>query len=260
MNDNLVVLGSDWYWEQDALHRFTLIRSPAQPERPHSPAAIGRARWELEGAHPLTMTWEEHRALLSAHRRFHDFQYLHRQVDGLVRYLSASGEPVFGADGRFHGYRGITRDVSDQWVQRTRLQEAQALLGVAAVVGRFGAWSADVQTAQVQWTEQTRALYELPLTHGGTLEAAMSMYLPPDRERLRAAYERCARDGTPYDLELQAQTTSGRRIWVRVTGIAVRDPQGRIVRLQGAVQDIDASKAAAVAYRALAERFRTTLD
>ncbi|HYE40763.1 MAG TPA: PAS domain-containing protein [Ramlibacter sp.] len=260
MNENLVVLGSDWYWEQDALHRFTLIRSPTQPARPHSPLAIGRARWELEGAHPLTMTWEEHRALLSARQRFHDFQYLHRQVDGEVRYLSASGEPMFDADGLFRGYRGLTRDVTDQWSQRSRLQEAHAMLAVAAVVGRFGAWSADVATGEVQWTEQARALYELPLTHGTTLDAAMSMYVPQDRELLRVAYERCARDGTPYDLELQAQTTSGRRIWVRVTGVAVRDPQGRIVRLQGAVQDIDASKAAAVAYQQLAERFRSTLD
>lgn len=260
MTETLVVLGSDWYWEQDTLHRFTLIRSPVQPARAHSPVAIGRARWELEGAHALTMTWEEHRALLAARLRFHDFQYLHHELDGQVRYLSASGEPMFAADGRFRGYRGITRDISEQWSQRTRLQEAHAMLGVAAVVGRFGAWSADVATGQVQWTEQARALYELPLTHGTTLEAAMSMYVPDDRERLRAAYERCASDGTPYDLELQAQTASGRRIWVRVTGVPVRDPQGRIARLQGAVQDIDASKAAALAYRELADRFRSTLD
>ncbi|RYF14385.1 MAG: PAS domain S-box protein [Comamonadaceae bacterium] len=260
MNETLVVLGSDWYWEQDALYRFTLIRSPVQPARPHSPAALGRTRWELEGAHALTMTWEEHRALLSARRPFHDFQYLHRELNGEVRYLSASGEPVFGADGEFRGYRGITRDTTDHWAQRTQLEEAHSLLGVAAVVGRFGAWSADVRTGQVHWTEQARALYELPRTHGTTLAVAMSMYLPDDRERLRIAYERCAADGTPYDLELQAQTASGRRIWVRVTGVAVRDPEGRIVRLQGAVQDIDASKAAAVAYRDLAERFRSTLD
>lgn len=260
MNETLVVLGSDWYWEQDALYRFTLIRSPLQPARPYSPAALGRTRWELEGAHALTMTWEEHRALLSARRPFHDFQYLHRQVDGQVRYLTASGEPVFDGDGGFRGYRGTTRDISDQWAQRTQLEEAHSLLGVAAVVGRFGAWSAEVRTGEVRWTEQARALYELPRMHGATLEAAMSMYLPDDRERLRAAYARCAADGTPYDLELQAQTASGRRLWVRVTGVAVRDPEGRIVRLQGAVQDIDASKAAAVAYRDLAETFRSTLD
>ena len=257
MNERLVVLGSDWYWEQDPFHRFTLIRSPLG--RTFSAATLGRTRWELQGAHPLTMTWEEHHALLSARRPFHDFQFM-REISGQRRYFSVSGEPVFDADGRFRGYRGTTRDITEQWAQRVQLDEARSLLGVAAVLGRFGAWSVDVGTGDLQWTEQARALYELPASASTSFEAAVGVYTPPHRARLLAAYERCVRDGTPYDLELQASTGSGRRRWVRVIGVAVRDPAGRIVRVQGAVQDIDASKAAAEAHRELAERFRSTLD
>lgn len=255
MTETLVVLGADWYWEQDASHRFTVIRSPSLPGRGFSVGTLGRTRWELEGAEALTMTWEEHRALLSAHLPFHDFQFV-RAMDGGHRCLSASGEPMFDADGRFRGYRGTTRDITQHWNQRAQLDEARSLLGVAAVLGRFGAWSVDVATRQIRWTEQTRALYELPLVPETHLDMAMARYAPPDRRRLMEAYERCVRDGTPYDLELQAFTGSGRPLWVRVIGVAVRDADGRVVRVQGAVQDIDASKAAADAHRELAERFR----
>jgi two-component sensor histidine kinase len=56
--------------------------------------------------------------------------------------------------------------------------------------------------------------------------------------------EACAQDGIPYDFELPKMTAKGRRIWVRSIGEAVRDADGRIIRLQGAFQDITATKEA----------------
>ena len=41
--------------------------------------------------------------------------------DGVVRYLSISGEPRFGADGRFLGYRGVGRDVTEIALARERI-------------------------------------------------------------------------------------------------------------------------------------------
>ena len=41
--------------------------------------------------------------------------------DGGVRYLSISGEPRFAADGRFVGYRGVGRDVTEIALARERI-------------------------------------------------------------------------------------------------------------------------------------------
>jgi hypothetical protein len=54
----------------------------------------------------------------------------------------------------------------------------------------------------------------------------------------------CAQDGTPYDFELPKYTAKGRLIWVRSIGEAVRDADGKIIRLQGAFQDITRRKLA----------------
>jgi PAS domain S-box-containing protein len=261
MIDTLVVLGSHLYWEQDHLYRYTRMVTPDPAARAYAKAFLGRCRWDLPGARALTMAWDEHRALLSARQPFRDFQYVYTAEDGTERYVSATGEPVFDDGGRFVGYRGTGRDVTDRWTDRARLEEAQALLGVAAVLGRVGAWSVDVRTGITRWTEQARALHELPpLTHEVTVQQAMQMYAPEHREELFAHYQRCAADGTPYDLEVQALTSAGRRVWVRVIGVAVRDHEGRTVRVQGAVQEIHASKTAAEAQREQAEHFRSTLD
>ena len=57
------------------------------------------------------------------------------------------------------------------------------------------------------------------------------------------------RDGKSFDLELKFTTERNRRIWVRVIGEPVRNASGRIVRVQGAMQDISARKKAEIALR-----------
>jgi PAS domain S-box-containing protein len=260
MIDTLVVLGSDWYWEQDSLFRYTRIASPEHPRWQEMEAYLGHFRWELPGAQALTMTWDEHRALLSARRPFQDFQYMLTRETGEILYLSVTGEPRFDTAGGFIGYRGTSRNISKEWAERARLQDAQTLLGVATVLGRFGAWSVDIGTGKVRWTEQARTVHGLLLSQATTQEQSLAMYAPESRELLRACYQRCVSDGTPYDVEVQALTASQERVWVRVIGVAERDAKGRIVRVQGAIQDIHQSKVAAEEHRNLAERFRVTLD
>ena len=68
-------------------------------------------------------------------------------------------------------------------------------------------------------------------------------YFPPEyRADVVRHVDACARDGTPYDFELPKFTATGRKIWVRSIGEAVRDAEGRIIRLQGAFQDISERK------------------
>jgi len=86
--------------------------------------SIGKARWELPGAVPLNSTWEQHRALLEARQPFRDFEYMRAIGDGGARYLIVSGEPVFDRGGRFTGYRGTARDVTD----RRRAEDVQTAL------------------------------------------------------------------------------------------------------------------------------------
>src|SRR5947199_345021 len=110
----LADLSSDWYWETDAGHCFTRLegRYVAGGDQDLQRRLIGLRRWEsgleIEGG------WDAHRALLDARRPFYDALMWRPTTKGSVRYLSVSGEPVFGADGSFVGYHGVGRDVSAQ--------------------------------------------------------------------------------------------------------------------------------------------------
>jgi hypothetical protein len=74
------------------------------------------------------------------------------------------------------------------------------------------------------------------------LEEGMGYFQPEDRAKVLAYVEACVQHGTPYDFELPKLTAKGRLIWVRSIGEAVRDAQGKIIRIQGAFQDITVRK------------------
>ena len=58
----------------------------------------------------------EHEVLeanIAARRPFLDFVYSLTKPDGSRQYLMVSGEPIFDSTGRFTGYRGIGKDVTE---------------------------------------------------------------------------------------------------------------------------------------------------
>ena len=146
---SLTMLSSDWYWEQDSEFRFTAFSGSEQAGAwiAEQKGSIGLRRWEIPGVYPLGGTWDEHRALLQAWQPFFNFQYMCRVEGEPPRYLSTSGEPVFDEGGTLIGYRGTARDITSEKAAEQELRNAQALLHMAAQVGRLGAWAYEVGPA-----------------------------------------------------------------------------------------------------------------
>ena len=109
----LTELSSDWYWEQDENGHFTKISGPVQEMLGiRVDGALGITR-NNHGVH-----WDEAErkileANLAARRPFLDFVYSRTKPDGSRQYLMVSGEPMFDLSGRFTGYRGIGKDVTE---------------------------------------------------------------------------------------------------------------------------------------------------
>ena len=108
----VIELSSDYYWETDEHHRFTLVRHQAAGGPATDPRRfLGKATWEL-GVEPIEGSWEEYRAARAAGEPFKDFVVRRPDANGRDLYLSATGRPIIDSAGRFKGYRGITRDVT----------------------------------------------------------------------------------------------------------------------------------------------------
>ena len=121
----MVELSSDWYWVQDENFRF--VELPGVEKRGLGQEFIaGKARWELPGLAPLPeKVWQQHREKLDRHEPFHDFVYVSADGKGEPRYLSVTGEPIFDAKGRFRGYHGIGKDITDKARAQKALEDSE---------------------------------------------------------------------------------------------------------------------------------------
>jgi len=109
----LTELSSDWYWEQDESGHFTRIFGPVfEMLGIRIDEVLGKTR-DDQG-----VQWDEsERATLegklATRQPFLDFVYSRTSPDGTRQYLMVSGEPMFDPAGRFIGYRGIGKDVTE---------------------------------------------------------------------------------------------------------------------------------------------------
>ena len=139
---SLTVLSSDWYWERDEELRLTkVVGGRAYDTNVGQGRILGQRPWEGEGMLQAA-DWEGHRRQLESHEPFRDFEITHRELDGTFYAISVSGEPVFGAEGRFLGYRGVGRDMTEQrrgQAQRreleTQLRESQKMEAIGVLAG-----------------------------------------------------------------------------------------------------------------------------
>ncbi len=112
---SLTALSSDWYWEQDENYRFVALESnPDKAELLSIARYVGKTRWESDDTGLSPAEWDAHRAVLDARKPFREFEYSRMGADGVMRFMSISGEPIFDANGDFSGYRGIGTDITER--------------------------------------------------------------------------------------------------------------------------------------------------
>lgn len=125
---SLTSMSSDFYWETDAEHRFTLRGDGSKPSAIAeflTAAWIGKRRWELPCISPDEAGWQAHRALLDARQPFRQFELSRLGADGAARHISISGDPAFNAAGAFKGYRGVGSDVTERKQAEQSLRAAE---------------------------------------------------------------------------------------------------------------------------------------
>ena len=119
----LTELSSDWYWEMDDAFRVASIRRGGLREAVFDDSdIIGKFHWEMPGELLHPESWEAHRAALREHRPFRDLVVRRVTAQGQTVYHASSADPVHDAEGRFVGYRGVGKDITEQVRSRESIE------------------------------------------------------------------------------------------------------------------------------------------
>ncbi len=134
------------------------------------------------------------------------------------------------------------RDITARQMAEQAGRESQALLDMATKVAHLGAWSIDLVTGTRIWSDKTREIFDV--APGATLPLSdiVALIAPEQRAVVLQSFDACVRNGTPFEFETELTTITGRHMYLRGLGEAVRNEAKRIVRVQGAFQDITHQK------------------
>jgi len=260
---DLSALASDWFWEQDEHFRFTYFSfggamSALEQAGIGQQILLGKTRWEL----PIDLSeaeWRAHRALLEAHQPFRDFEYRIHSESGLWHWFAVSGQPLFDDAGRFVGYRGTARDITQRKQADEALRQAKLIVeNSPAVVFRWRAapgWPAVLVSDNVRQFGYTAA--ELL---DGSLPFAKLIH-PDDVARVARELAKNGQLGCDhFSQEYRIITRSGAVRWVDDLTAIERNEAGEIAHYQGIVIDISERKRVEDELRRLNRQLRMISD
>lgn len=217
-----------------------IVQMTHPDDREHDAALIAR----LLGGQSDALAWEK--------------RYLHKNGSAVWCKLSLSLLSL-QEDGT-RQFIGVVEDISEKKRSQEALERSQTMLRIAGHTAKLGGWMIDLPEMDLHWSDEVRAIHEVPPGFEPTLEQAIEYYPHEYRAEVSARVARCVEDGTPFTFEHELITATGRRIWVLAIGEAVQDARGSIIRVQGAFQDISARKAVEASLVASLRRFREIAD
>lgn len=132
----------------------------------------------------------------------------------------------------------VCRNISERLRGEHERQQLVTLNRIASKVAKLGGWRVVVSESTVSWSDEVCQMHDLPAGHVPSVDEAIGYYTPRCQPIIRQAVTNCMEHGVPFDEELQLVTAKGRPIWVRAVGEAIRDPEGKVSRVEGAIQEI----------------------
>lgn len=189
-----------------------------------------------------------------------EIEYRLRRADGVYRWMLGRALPLCDATGQTTQWLGTLTDIDDLKQAAELLEKDLSMNRIAGRVAHLGGWTIELPDRTLTWSDENCIIHDVPPGYKPTLEEGIGYFLPEHRPIVIRHVQDCERHGIPYEFVLPKLTAKGRRIWVRSIGEAVRDATGKIIRLQGAFQDISEQKQVEARTLALEAQLITTLE
>lgn len=181
------------------------------------------------------------------------------QRDGMHTYVS-SKFPLRNDDGEVFAVGGISTDITSLKRTEQQLRESQQRLNLALTSAEIGAWSWDLETGDLFWDDRMHDIFGLRRdTFGGTHAAFLSHLHEADAGRTEEALARCIdHPDEDLDVDFRVRWPEGTLRDVTCRGAALRDDQGKTVRVTGVCLDISERKLAEQQLKKYAKRLEST--
>jgi PAS domain S-box-containing protein len=257
----LVETTSDWLWEIDENGGYAYASPRVRELLGYEPEEVlGRTPFDLMPPEEARRVAEVFAPIIARRSPFASLENTNRHRDGHTVVLETNGIPLFDAAGRFRGYRGIDRDITE----RKRMEEAlraseerfrkvfeEGPLGMAIVGLDFRMLKVNATLCRVLgYSEQELEALSFP-----------ELTFPEDVAKDVELAGRLLRGEIPhYAVEKRYVRRSGELIWADLRASIIHDERGAPLYYLGMIQDISERKATESALRASEHLLRQVLE
>ena len=167
----------------------------------------------------------------------------HIRKDGTTVWTEVVVDPTFDSAGRFMGFQGVTRDISERKKTEDALRESERFLRQSEKIARTGGWRANPFSDSLHWSQGVFDIIEAPNEYQPGLDEGLEFYTPPYRPILKDAITKTIERGEPFTVEAEVITIGGKHLWTEVRGL-MRVEEGEEPQVIGSFQDITEHKLA----------------
>jgi PAS domain S-box-containing protein len=159
-------------------------------------------------------------------------------LKGSVRWIETHAVPLRNDDGAVTSFLGVSRDVTDRKIAEKKYRDIfnNILTGVYQATPDGKLITANPAMAKMLGYESPSELIDsvndiFLLMYAASNDSGDIKYLLERREQIQG-------------VDLKILTRNGEKIWVKANSVMVRDPHGKVLHIEGTLEDVTANKRA----------------
>ncbi len=244
----LADLAADWYWETDSRHRLAWMSGAAPPISTQgwsTEQVLGHRFDAIEFFEAPAEGWERFHARLDARKAFRELEFrILAKGKGTPIWVTVSGRPRQDVSGRFAGFEGVGRDVTERRLAHEQLRLSEQRWSLMAGLASDYYWETDAEhrllPLQPEMWRRFGALAERLEgrtrweAHAGALSAETWAEHRADLDARR-----------PFrGLQIEIDAGDGRFLWLSISGIPRFGRDGAFLGYHGVGRDVTLRKQA----------------
>jgi PAS domain S-box-containing protein len=163
--------------------------------------------------------------------------------EGKAYWTDLNISTVRDDDGNIIAYISIQHDFNLPHKSKEHYERDLRLVSTSEKIARVGTWCYDIEENKVLWSDGTYGIWEWDRSAAPPNVIECSNFIDePDRAMMINMLEACIKTQTPYQAEVQAHSSKGTPMRLRVLGEAMLGENGRTVAVVGAIRDISNEK------------------
>jgi PAS domain S-box-containing protein len=169
---------------------------------------------------------------------------LRTEFKGETRWLQTEVTPWRDSSGRIAGVIAASHTITDMVEAIEKTERSEQRLNLAMEIADIHVWELDIARGTLEKAGAEDSFFEEPKTFEDLVLRAQDGIDPRDREMVGELWQQHVADGAPYNPTYRVNRSDGREIWAQMAARVLKDDQGQVTRVVGAMQNVTAAKKA----------------